>query len=143
MKSVTQIEEALQQDAYQLARETGFLQGERNLTGADFAQLLIFGWMQHPESTLGQLAQLAQIRETTISPRGLSLCFTAEAADFLSALLQRVTQEHIRAEAVEVPLLRRFSAVIVEDSTQILLPDDLSFLWHGGNAHRAALALAK
>lgn len=133
MTSVTQIEEALQQifqeEAAQLARDTGFIQRERNLTGADFAQLLIFGWMQHPESTLGQLAQLAPIRETTISPAGLSQRFTQQAADFLYALLQRVTAEHIQAEAVDVPLLRRFSAVIVEDSTQILLPDDLAFVW--------------
>ena len=135
MSSVAQIEEALQQilqeDAPQLARETGFIQRERNLTGADFAQLLIFGWMQHADSTLGQLAQLASVRGAMISPPGLSQRFSREAADFLYALLQRMTAQPIRAEAVQVPLLRRFSAVVVEDSTQILLPDDLSFLWHG------------
>ena len=44
MRSVAQIENALKQileeEAAQLARETGFIERERNLSGADFAQIL-------------------------------------------------------------------------------------------------------
>ena len=54
MISVTQFAETLRQileeEANQLAKETGFIQRERNITGADFAQTLIFGWLRNPRS---------------------------------------------------------------------------------------------
>src|SRR5437867_2199873 len=79
MSSVAQIEKALKQileeQAPQLARETGFIERERQLRGADFAQILIFGWLQEPEMTLDGLSQLAQIREVSISAPGLSQRF--------------------------------------------------------------------
>ena len=135
MRSVAQIENALKQileeEAAQLARETGFIERERNLSGADFAQILIFGWLQEPELTLDGLSQLAQIREVSISSPGLSQRFTPEAAAFLQALLQRVASQQMRAEAVDIALLRRFSAVIVEDRTPIRLPAELAHLWQG------------
>ena len=135
MSNLAQIESALkeilEEQAPQLARETGFIERERNLSGADFAQTLICGWLQEPQITLDGLSQLAQIREVTISAPGLSKRFTPEAAAFLEALLQRVASQHMRAEAVDIPLLRRFSAVIVEDSTQIRLPSELAHLWQG------------
>src|SRR5436309_5925015 len=37
----------------------------------------------------------------------------------------------MRAEAVDIALLRRFSAVIVEDRTPIRLPAELAHLWQG------------
>ena len=52
MTSVTQLSETLRQileeEANTLARETGFIRRERTLTGADFAQTLIFGWLAEP-----------------------------------------------------------------------------------------------
>ena len=78
MSNLAQIESALkeilEEQAPQLARETGFIERERNLSGADFAQTLICGWLQEPQITLDGLSQLAQIREVTISAPG---CFTA------------------------------------------------------------------
>ena len=48
MNSVTQcvetLERILEEEAEDLARETGFLQREREISGADFVQALIFGW---------------------------------------------------------------------------------------------------
>ena len=55
MISVTPFAETLRQilekEANELAKETGFMQRERHLTGADFAQTLIFGWLEEPEIT--------------------------------------------------------------------------------------------
>ena len=48
MNSVAQcvetLERILEEEAEDLARETGFLQREREISGADFVQALIFGW---------------------------------------------------------------------------------------------------
>ena len=135
MSSVAQVQmvmrQVLEEDANRLARETGFLQRQRVLTGALFVQVLVFGWMQHVHSTLAQLVQLVPLHQVKLSAPGLSKRFTQKAAEFLYAVLQRVAQVRLQAEAVEVPLLRRFSAVVVEDSTQILLPAALAWVWQG------------
>lgn len=43
------LRQILEEEANQLAKETGFMQRERTITGADFAQTLIFGWLEEPE----------------------------------------------------------------------------------------------
>src|SRR5258708_38549368 len=91
MISVTQLAETLRQileeEANELAKETGFVQRERSISGADFAQTLIFGWLQEPEVTLGGMTQIAQRREVEITASGWCQRFTPEAVAFLERLL--------------------------------------------------------
>ncbi len=135
MISVAQIEEnltqILEQDANRLARETGFIQRERALSGADFVQLLTFGWLHEPQASLDDLTQVAQERDVTISAPGLSKRFTPKAAAFLQAVLEEVVQCVMPTEATDIPLLRRWSCVIVEDSSIVALPDELKEQWRG------------
>jgi len=135
MISVTQFAETLRQileeEANQLAKDTGFIQRERNITGADFAQTLIFGWLEDPEITLDGLTQIAQRREVEITASGWHQRFTPEAVSFLERLLERLTQVRLEAEATPSALLKRFRAVIVEDSSTISLPDELAERWRG------------
>lgn len=67
MNSVTHVTETLRQileeEANALAKETGCIQRERVLSGADFAQTLIFGWRARPEITLDGLTQVAGRRD--------------------------------------------------------------------------------
>jgi len=135
MTSVTQVSETLRQileeEANTLAKETGFIQRERTITGADFAQTLIFGWLAEPAISLDGLTQVAGRREIEITASGLHQRFTPAAAAFLQRLLERLTQVRLHADAAPVALLKQFSAVIVEDSTRIHLPDDLVEVWRG------------
>ena len=135
MTSVTQFSETLRQsleeEANALAKETGFIQRERIITGADFAQTLIFGWLAEPEISLDGLTQVAGRREIELTASGLHQRFTPAAAAFLQRLLERLTQVRLQAEAAPVALLNQFAAVIVEDSTRIHLPDDLAEVWRG------------
>jgi len=135
MNSVTQVAETLRQileeEANELAKQTGFIQRERTISGADFAQTLILGWLEEPEITLDGLTQVAGRREVQITASGLHQRFTPAAAEFLRRLLERLTQVHLQAEAAPVALLKQFRAVIVEDSSQIRLPDELAGEWRG------------
>jgi hypothetical protein len=135
MSSIAQIETALRQllieDAERLAREMGVVQRHRNLSGADLASILVFGWMQEAALTLDGFSQLAQVRQVCISAPGLSKRFGPAMADWLLELLQRATRLHLRAQTVNLPLLRRFTAVVIEDSSQVPLPDDLKEVWKG------------
>ena len=149
MSSVTHLAETLQrlvgEEADRLARETGFLERERVLSGADFVQALILGWLQEPEITLEGLTQVLGRREVSISASGLSQRFTQEAATFLQRVLERLCAEQMQVEPVEIALLKQFSAVILEDRSSITLPPPLAQVWRGcggsAGASEAAIKL--
>src|SRR5437660_6127884 len=135
MTSVPQQAETLQrvleEEARQLARETGFIERERALNGADFAQALILGWLQRADERLSGFTQILARRDVSISASGLSQRFTEQAALFMERVLERLSEVQMQVEAVDVPLLRRFSAVRVEDSSVVRLPQDLVDSWRG------------
>ena len=63
MTSVTQVAQTVQrilaEEVEQLAREVGFIQRLRVLSGADFVQSLILGWLQEPEIALAELEKIS------------------------------------------------------------------------------------
>ncbi len=149
MNKVPQVAETIQrileEEAEQLAREVGFIQRERVISGADFVQSLLFGWLQEPEIALDGLTQVLQRREVSISGSGLSQRFTPEAAALLQRVLERLSAEQMQVEPVEIALLKPFSAVILEDSSSITLPPKLAEVWRGcggsAGASEAAMKL--
>jgi hypothetical protein len=53
------------------ARETGFVEHKRAISGAMFAQAQIFGWMIHPQASYTQLQQKLAILGCTASTQAL------------------------------------------------------------------------
>src|SRR5262249_28545279 len=136
MQSVRQISTAMQTllttRANELARETGFVRRASKLTGAQFAQTVIFGWLSAPQATIQQLAQMASTVGVAISPQGLDQRFTPAAVQFLARLLEAAVQHLVATDPVAIPLLQRFAGgVYVLDSSTIVLPDELAALWPG------------
>src|SRR5260370_9337692 len=148
MISVSQIGEALEQvlekDAKRIAREIGFVKRERNLNGADFVERGVLGGLEKGDASLERLKEGVEVGEMTISAPGLSKRFTPQAAILLEKILGRLAQYRMRAEAVEIPLLRRFSAVILEDSSSVTLPTVLVKVWQGcGGSKNASKSAVK
>ena len=107
------IERILGEEAEQLAREVGFIERERVLSGADFVQTLILGWLQEPEITLDGLTQVLQQRETSITAAGLSQRFTLEAADLLQRVF-RGSREQLLVRLVEQRKLTAQERAVLE-----------------------------
>jgi hypothetical protein len=140
MQSVSQIEEqmtnVMEKRACILARESGCIQRERKFTGADLLQTLVFGRLAHPESSLEQLASTAATSEVVVSDTAIHKRFTESCAQFLHAVLQELASIVVQADQdVAVPLLRRFSNVIIEDSSSIALPDEQAEQRQGCGGH--------
>ena len=55
------LQKLLTQDADRLGRESGFIKRQRKLTGASFAQALVFGWQANPKASLEELCQSARL----------------------------------------------------------------------------------
>ncbi|HEX6288078.1 MAG TPA: IS4/IS5 family transposase [Herpetosiphonaceae bacterium] len=98
------------------------------LTGRTWTQTLVWGWLAHPDATLEQLSQTASRLGVEVTPQSLDQRCDARAADCLRVLAAAVT-EVVTADPVALPLLQRFPAVVVQDTTTITLPDALVAVW--------------
>src|SRR5712691_1871524 len=148
MSSVSQVgkqmQRVLEERACVLARETGCVKRQRKFSGADLVQMLVFGFQQHPHASLEELASTAEIRAVSVSDTAVDKRFTPACARLLHAVLEELTSVVVQAaQDVPIRLLRRFSAVILEDSSSIALPDELAECWRGcgGNQSHTAAAV--
>ena len=148
MTSVTQIEEQVRTIlgpvADEEAKHCGFVKRQRQVSGSSFVQGLVFGWMHHPDARVEQLCQALGRAGSAISAPGLSQRFTPEAETLLQTIFHQLVQVAVRVEPADLEVLKRFPAVIVEDSTQIGLPDELLDHWVGcGNGSKRKRAGVK
>ncbi len=148
MRSVAYVGEQLQfileERADELAKETGCIKRERKFSGADLVQTFVFGWQQHPHASLETLASTAEVRAVSVTDTAVHKRFTPECVQFLHAVLEEMSSVVVQAaHDVPIKLLRRFRAVILEDSSSISLPDELAEVWQGcgGNQGHTAAAV--
>ena len=142
MTSVAYVEEQVQHvlgsRANELARETGCIVRQRKFDGATLVQTLLFGFQQHVHASLEQLASMAQVRAVSVTDSAVDKRFSEACAQFLHAVLEEMSTVVVQAaQAVPLTLLKRFSAVICEDSSTITLPDELADLWQGCGGNQA------
>src|SRR4051794_13284898 len=90
--------------ADEIARRSGFVERTSKLTGALFAQALVFGWLANPDASLPQLAAAAALAGVSITPQGLDQRCTAVAAGFLESLLSAAVAVLVQADTVAIPL---------------------------------------
>lgn len=117
--------------ADEAAHQTQFVRRRSKLSGARFVQALTFGWLSQPDASLGQLTQMAATLGVPISPQGIDQRFSQRAALLLEQVLNAAVTQVVAADPVAIPLLRRFSAVTVQDSSTIALPAALAERWQG------------
>src|SRR5437868_4541443 len=127
----TLMQTLLTEVADQIAHETHFVQRSSKLSGAKFAQTLVFGWLSQPEASQEQLAQTATALEVPITAQGLEHRFSATAAAYLRRLLEVAVQQVVHSTPVAIPLLERFNGVYLQDSTTLTLPAALAHEWRG------------
>lgn len=126
------------------ARATEAVKRRGKLSGAQWVQTLVFGWLANPDASLGELSQTAASLGVAISPQGLDQRFTPEAAACLEAVLAATVTELVAADPVAVPLLTRFPAIYIQDTTTVTLPDALAGEWRGcGNDTAGGVAAVK
>jgi hypothetical protein len=100
-------------------------------TASTFVQTLVFGWLAQPDATLEQLSQMAARVGVDVSPQAIDQRFTPSSAALLQEVLAARMQQLIAADPVALPILQRFTAVRIHDSTTITLPDSLATQWAG------------
>jgi hypothetical protein len=148
MEIISQVADTMQtvltETANQLAQETGLIKRQRKLSGASFAQTLVFGWLSNPDATLDELAQTATAIGVEITPEAVFQRFTPDASQFLKRMLDASIEQVISANPVAIEVLKRFSGVYLLDSSIVTLPDELAAVWQGcGGSERNSSASVK
>jgi hypothetical protein len=136
MTDITQISAALQnvlgKKADQVARKTKFVQREVKITGSNFAQTLVFGFLDNPKMSYREMAQAAGLSNLEITGQGLEQRFNEASADFMQAVLENaIAQMVCSASDVDIDLLDRFSKIHIQDGSVIGLPDECVAVWQG------------
>jgi len=140
----TALQDVLTSVAAALGRSTNFVQRECKLNAALFVQTLVFTFLANPEATGHELTQTAAALGVAISESGLTQRFTKTAAALLQEVLATALTRILLADPLDLALLAQFSAVYLEDSTTVALPDALQEVWRGcGNATEQGLAALK
>lgn len=144
-QTMQQFQSILEDEVPTLAHETGAVKRKRKegLDSVTLVMTVIFGFWQIPDLRLSGLAQMMGRRAVTVSASAICQRFTASTGELFRRVLQRFTQIRLQSEKVEIALLKKFSAVIVEDSSTISLPASLAQMWRGcgGSAGMSEAAL--
>jgi hypothetical protein len=123
--------EILTTTADDAAHTTRFVQRQSRLGGATLSQTLVFGFLAKPDASLEELAQTAAAVGVALTPQALDQRFTEAAAACLKEVLHAALARVIAAAPVAIPLLARFTAVSLQDSSTIVWPDALAPVWQG------------
>jgi hypothetical protein len=149
MTTIPQVAETMQtiltDQADRAGWQTGLVQrSDAKLTGSIFTQTLVFGLGADPQASLGALTQTTAALGVAVSAEALHQRFDRAAASCLEQVLGAAVRALIAADPVVLPILERFSEVVVQDSTIISLPETLVEVWQGcgnGTEHAGNAAL--
>jgi hypothetical protein len=116
----------------------------RRFTAATLAQTFTLGFLADPRADDERLAQVAAACGAAVTPQAIEQRHTPRLAAFLEALFRRASQHIVRSQESLAPLLTRFTAVLLLDSTTITLPDELRERFPGcGGSHGGGQAAMK
>lgn len=147
MDQITRLAAALKtlftETADELARELGVILRQRIFSGSSLVQTLVFGWLNQPQATADQMAQMAAQCHAPVTEQALEKRYTPAVARLLQRLIEIAVGLMVTARPRTLTLLQRFPAVYLQDSTVLSLPDALKAQWPGcgGTNGQTAAAL--
>jgi hypothetical protein len=147
MGIVARMSAALQQLLGPLADEAGtkaeVIVRKRKFSCLSLARTFILAYLQKPDATDEQLAQVAVQAGADVTPQAVAQRKTPKLVKFLELLFRKATAVVVKADRALAPLLERFASVQILDSTTIPLPDGMSeqFEGCGGSYNSGAAAL--
>lgn len=129
--------------AEQAAQTSGVIVRQRKFTSFSLARTFVLGFLQNPEASDEELAQLAVQCGADVTPQAVEQRHTPKLVQFLKELFCGASKMVVGSDKALAPLLERFPSVTVLDSTTITLPDSLKdeFPGCGGSYGGGAAAM--
>jgi DDE family transposase len=107
-----------------IGRQTGVIQRKRKFSGASLLKMVVLTVLKSPKALTDDFVATAAQLGVPVTPQAVEKRFTPELVGFLRAGLEHVLEQAVAAEPAAIPLLERFTAVEIGDSTTITVPDE-------------------
>jgi Transposase DDE domain len=150
MGIIAKVGGALQSLFGELAAEAGRVSGvivrQRKFTALSLARTFVLGYLQNPTASDDELAQMAVQCGADVTPQAVEQRHTPKLARFFELLFRKAIQIVVGADTTLAPILKRFTAVILLDSSTITLPVSLREQFPGcggGHGHGGGAAALK
>ena len=118
-----QVQALFAEMAEDAAKQRPVVLRRRKFTTATLAQTFVFGFLADPRASDEQLAQAAALLGVPVTTQALEQRFTPRLAGFLEALFREAARRLVAARDALAPVLERFPAVLILDSSTVTLPD--------------------
>lgn len=125
----------------ELAREVGFIQRKSKLTAQMYLDLLLFNVFDNGHISLNDHSvNLFSSHGVQVRKQSLHERFNDESVAFIRTLLEHQINTQI-IQRCKVPILDRFTSVMIKDSTRFQVPSNLkeSYPGNGGSASEAGV----
>lgn len=110
----------------QLGRRTGVIRRQRKFSGATLLQMLVLTLMKKPAAHTHDFTVTAAQLGVVVTDQAVEKRWTDRLVGFLREALDHVLAHACGVPPAAVPLLDRFTAVEISDSTTITLPEDFA-----------------
>ena len=131
-KVVAALERVLGERVNALAAKHKVVRRRRKLSGESLLKMWVLTLLKQPEAGVKDLALTAAQLCVPVSETAVGKRFTQSLVDFLREVLGEALKELVAAEPTSVALLRRrFTAVLLGDSSSSTLPDELQAVFSG------------
>jgi hypothetical protein len=128
--------------ADQAAAATKVIIRKRKFTPQGLASTFILGFLNNPDASDEQLAQMAAAVGEPVSPQAIEQRYHERMIAFLRKLFGMAVQSQVQSDLVLGSLLERFTDVQILDSTTISLPAEMASEFPGcGGSHGGTAAL--
>lgn len=118
------------------ALASGVIRRQRVLTAGSLARIFVMGFLSKPRASDEDLAHVAAVCGTPVSPQAIDQRHSPRLVAFLKALLGHAVEEVVGSDKALAGVLERFSSVAVLDSSTIALPDSQAKEYPGcGGGH--------
>jgi len=115
----------------QIGRETGVIQRQRKFSGESLLRMIVLTMMKSPNATTDDFVATAAQLGVVVTPEAVEKRFIGKLVNFVRASLEHVLKHTVAADPDAAPLLERFTAVEIGDSTTITVPDEYAEEFRG------------
>ncbi len=141
---VAVMKKVLGREVERLAEAHAVIQRQRKFCGQSLLRMLVLTLLKKPDAKFADMALTAAQLGVYVSATAVEKRFTPALVDFLRDVLSLALQQLVAAEPLAMPLLERFTAVFIGDSTSLRLPDELQDEFPGcGGTEGSGLAALK
>src|SRR5579884_207782 len=140
----TALQQLLGPCAEEAAAQSGVIVRKRKFTSLSLARTFVLGFLQNPDASDEELAQMAVQCGADVTPQAVEQRHTPKLVQFLEALFRHASHMVFGTQRALAPLLQRFTSVTVLDSSTVTLPDSVQEQFAGcGGSHGSGAAAMK